>query len=49
MVIEAKNMMTEEMMREENYNEAKKIVEEKITEIVTTLGQGEYTINIRFI
>lgn len=49
MVIEAKNMMTEEMMREENYNEAKKIVEEKITEIVNTLGQGEYTINIRFI
>ena len=49
MVIKAKNMMTEEMMREENYNEAKKIVEEKITEIVHTLGQGEYTINIRFI
>ena len=47
MIIEAKSLMEEEMMKEENYNEAKKQVEEKVKEMVNNLEKS-YNVNVKF-
>ncbi len=48
MVIEAENLVLKEMKSDENMNEAKKRVEEKLKDIVNTIGGKPYNINIKF-
>lgn len=47
MIVGAENNILREMQKEDNLSAAKKVVEEKVEEIVHTLGGHEYNVNIR--
>ena len=49
MVVQAKENISNEMMKKENYDVAKENVEKRVKEIITTIGHDTYNINIKFI
>lgn len=49
MVIQAKENISNEMMKKENYDVAKENVEKRVKEIITTVGHDTYNINIKWI
>lgn len=49
MVVQAKENISNEMMKKENYDVAKENVEKRVKEIITTVGHGTYNINIKWI
>ena len=49
MVVKAKENISNEMMKKENYDVAKENVEKRVKEIITTIGHDTYNINIKFI
>lgn len=49
MVVKAKENISNEMMKKENYDVAKENVEKKVKEIITTVGHDSYNINIKWI
>lgn len=49
MVVQAKENISSEMMKKENYDVAKENVEKKVKEIITTIGHDTYNINIKWI
>ena len=49
MVVQAKENISSEMMKKENYDVAKENVEKRVKEIITTIGHDTYNINIKFI
>lgn len=49
MVVKAKENISNEMMKKENYDAAKENVEKKVKEIITTIGHDSYNINIKWI
>lgn len=49
MVVKAKENISNEMMKKENYDVAKENVEKKVKEIITTIGHDSYNINIKWI
>lgn len=49
MVVQAKENISSEMMKKENYDVAKENVEKRVKEIITTVGHDTYNINIKWI
>ena len=49
MVVQAKENISNEMMKKENYDVAKENVEKRVKEIITTVGHDTYNINIKWI
>lgn len=49
MVVQAKENISSEMMKKENYDVAKENVEKRVKEIITTIGHDTYNINIKWI
>ena len=49
MVVKAKENISNEMMKKENYDVAKENVEKRVKEIITTVGHDTYNINIKWI
>lgn len=49
MVVQAKENISNEMMKKENYDKAKENVEKRVKEIITTVGHDTYNINIKWI
>lgn len=49
MVVQAKENISSEMMKKENYDVAKENVEKRVKEIITTVGHDSYNINIKWI
>lgn len=49
MVVQAKENISSEMMKKENYDVAKENVENRVKEIITTIGHDTYNINIKWI
>ena len=49
MVVQAKENISSEMMKKENYDVAKENVEKRVKKIITTVGHDTYNINIKWI
>ena len=49
MVVQAKENISNEMMKKENYDVAKENVEIRVKELITTVGHDSYNINIKWI
>lgn len=49
MVVQAKENISSEMLKKENYDVAKENVEKRVKEIITTVGHDTYNINIKWI
>lgn len=49
MVVQAKENISSEMMKKENYDVAKENVEKRVKEIITTVGHDTYNVNIKWI
>ena len=49
MVVKAKENISNEMMKKENYDVAKKKKKKRVKEIITTVGHDTYNINIKWI
>lgn len=49
MVVQAKENISSEMMKKENYDVAKENVEKRVKEIIATVGHDTYNINIKWI